>query len=76
MFLSVDPAFRVLESPVALCGEVVSGYGRGSRELGVPTANLDPAALGSALDGVTPGVYCGWASIADSEPYMAVMSIG
>ncbi len=75
-FSRADPGFCVLSAPVALCGDVVSGYGRGSRELGIPTANLDPDALGSALDGVPPGVYCGWASIAGSEPYMAVMSIG
>lgn len=71
-----DPGFRVLDPPLGLCGPVVAGYGRGSKELGVPTANLDPEALGSALDGLSTGIYCGWASIEGSEPYMAVMSIG
>ena len=44
--------------------------------MGVPTANLDAAALGSLLDGVTPGVYCGWATVNGGPVYKAVMSIG
>jgi FAD synthase len=62
---------------VRLRGTVVKGFGRGSKELGVPTANLDPEALGSSLDGVQPGVYFGWASVgASGEVYKMVMSIG
>lgn len=75
-FTNVDPLFKRLEPPVVLVGRVVSGFGRGSKELGIPTANLDPEALGSALDGVTPGVYCGWAAVDGSVPYKTVMSIG
>lgn len=71
-----DPEFRQLEPPIALVGEVVPGFGRGSKELGIPTANLDPATLGPAMDGVVPGIYCGWASVEGSPPYKAVASIG
>jgi riboflavin kinase len=51
-----------LEAPI------VRGFGRGSRQLGVPTANLDPQALaqgGLSLDpGALPrGVYFGWARV-------------
>ncbi len=58
-------------------GAVVKGFGRGSKELGIPTANLDADALGSSLDGVEPGVYFGWASVGlGKEVYKMVMSIG
>ncbi len=73
---AVDAAARVLEKPLLLAGDVVRGYGRGSSALGIPTANLDAAALGPALDGVQAGVYVGWASVSGSGPHKAVMSIG
>ena len=34
-----------LEPPWHLAGTVVKGFGRGSKELGIPTANLDEASL-------------------------------
>ena len=34
-----------VEPPWTLKGTVVKGFGRGSRELGIPTANLDSASL-------------------------------
>lgn len=49
--------------PLRLAGAVVKGFGRGSRELGVPTANLDAAALGPALVAAPAGVYAGWARV-------------
>lgn len=76
MFHVTDPDFRVLTPAVLLEGPVVAGFGRGSKELGIPTANLDPDALGSALGSVAPGVYCGWTTIDGAGPYKAVMSIG
>ena len=56
---------RVLPSPLLLRGEVVKGFGRGSRELGIPTANLDTEALeaSGALAGVEAGIYAGWATV-------------
>ena len=33
-------SFTLLEKPILLIGEVAAGYGRGSKKLGVPTANL------------------------------------
>lgn len=35
-----------------LKGEVIKGFGRGSRELGIPTANLDTIALQVNLYGL------------------------
>jgi riboflavin kinase/FMN adenylyltransferase len=68
----VDEAARVLGRPPAVRSVVVAGERRG-RELGYPTANLDPA----RLEGFLPadGVYAAWASI-DGVRYPAAVSIG
>ncbi len=47
--------------PVLLGGPVVTGFGRGSRQLGVPTANIDPVPLQDMLSGLPLGVYFGCA---------------
>ena len=69
---------RALSPPPLLAGTVVTGFGRGSKELGVPTANLDVGALGAALDGIAPGIYFGWARVGDDAraAHEMVMSIG
>lgn len=43
--LQVPEHYRLAGGPVYLGGPVVTGFGRGSKKLGVPTANIDPAAL-------------------------------
>ena len=53
---SINPILR-------LCGPVASGYGRGRKQLGVPTANLPATLFQSALEDITNGVYFGWAVI-------------
>ncbi len=55
-----------------ICGEVVSGAGRGGRDLGVRTANLAPA------DHLLPadGVYAGRATTDDGTGYPAAISVG
>ena len=35
------------------------GFGRGSRQMGTPTANIDPSGLGPALAHLPKGVYFG-----------------
>lgn len=64
------------------------GFGRGSKLLGFPTANLDPNAFREELKGVPRGVYFGWASIrnpkevSSTQPsvcnkvYKAMLSLG
>ncbi|KAI1257803.1 hypothetical protein MGN70_000847 [Eutypa lata] len=51
--------------PLHMEGEVISGFGRGSKELGIPTANLpvDVAAT-PWIESVKTGVYFGYASLA------------
>ena len=46
--------------PIPLSGPVISGFGRGSKELGIPTANLDSTGL---PQGFESGIYYGWAGL-------------
>ncbi len=67
-----------------MAGAVVVGFGRGSRDLAVPTANIDPAPLQAALAALPRGVYFGWARLdapagspaEDSQVQKMVMNIG
>jgi riboflavin kinase len=45
----------------ALCGPVSEGFGRGSRKLGIPTANLPCSLFQDQLGELPCGVYVGWA---------------
>ncbi|KAM3541200.1 hypothetical protein ARSEF1564_005891 [Beauveria bassiana] len=50
--------------PLRMEGKVISGFGRGSKELGIPTANLPvDATLTPWIGDVTSGVYFGYASL-------------
>lgn len=68
----VEEAARVLGRPPTVRSVVVEGEKRG-RELGYPTANLDPA----RLEGFLPadGVYAAWATV-DGVRHPAAVSIG
>ncbi|CAD6449385.1 2156af56-60de-4431-81d5-ca79ac8cd4e7 [Sclerotinia trifoliorum] len=48
--------------PLRMQGEVVSGFGRGSKELGIPTANL-PVTNVPWIDTAPSGVYFGYAAL-------------
>jgi len=52
--------------PVKLCGPVIKGFGRGSRELGIPTANIPPDGL-AAYPSLSSGVYYGWVGLQTSS---------
>ncbi|KAM3509929.1 hypothetical protein MY11210_006119 [Beauveria gryllotalpidicola] len=50
--------------PLQMEGKVISGFGRGSKELGIPTANLPvDATLTPWIGDITSGVYFGYASL-------------
>ena len=69
-------ADRVLPVPtIEMRGPVVKGFGRGSTQLGIPTANLDIVPLKHQVDSLAPGIYLGFASIR-GETHKMVMSIG
>ncbi|CAK7201109.1 riboflavin kinase [Sporothrix eucalyptigena] len=55
--------------PVKMEGPVISGFGRGSKELGIPTANLpvDAETTPWIADCVS-GVYFGWAVLEAARP--------
>ena len=64
--------------PLYLVGEVIKGFGRGSKELGFPTANLPLATLRGR--DVPTGIYFGWALVpaidGPSRARPTVMSVG
>lgn len=55
---------------------MVEGFGRGSKSLGIPTANLDAEKLEPFLKDLPAGVYCGFARVGDSPVYPTCLSIG
>jgi riboflavin kinase len=68
-----------LQPLLRLKGPVVRGFGRGSKLLGIPTANLDADALGPAVaHAAVSGIYVAWASVgpAPAAIHKAVLSIG
>ena len=58
----VPPLFK-LRDAVTMSAPVVEGFGRGSRLMGVPTANLDVDVVAKALEGMRRGVYFGFARL-------------
>jgi len=77
-----------LDDIVRLRGPVATGYGRGGKKLGVPTANLPESLFKTALTTVPTGVYFGWAVIEGGTgnedtikggrdvPHKAVVNVG
>jgi riboflavin kinase len=65
-----------LSQPVRICGEVIKGYGRGSKLLGMPTANLPADKYTEELSGMEMGVYVGWANVDGGPVYKTVLGIG
>ncbi|ORZ15173.1 hypothetical protein BCR42DRAFT_416560 [Absidia repens] len=76
--LLVGPETPTAPFPYKITGTVVKGYGRGSRELGIPTANLSDEALDLFPSECNTGVYYGFVQInaLKSTVYPMVMSLG
>ncbi|GER27191.1 riboflavin kinase [Striga asiatica] len=62
--------------PWHISGPVVKGFGRGSKVLGIPTANLSTEGFFDLLSEHPSGVYFGWAGLSEHGIYKMVMSIG
>lgn len=62
--------------PWYIGGPVIKGFGRGSKVLGIPTANLSAEGYSDILSEHPSGVYFGWAGLANRGVYKMVMSIG
>jgi len=78
-----EKPFSPLKSVLRFRGPVSTGYGRGSKKLGIPTANLPESLFGEALSQMETGVYFGWAVVEDDKgrngmnvPQKAVVNIG
>ena len=79
---------NVASLPIRMIGKVSKGFGRGSKDLGIPTANLDRAALlsSTAFDELPTGIYWGYGRIENPNGtstddstavvYKAAISIG
>ena len=80
--LSSKPIERkvdLLDPCVHLEGEVVKGFGRGSKEIGCPTANFNEDIVENKLpQSFNSGIYMGWARLDGVEDRVekAVVSIG
>lgn len=57
-------------------GPVIKGFKRGSKMLGIPTANISTEGYSAVLSEYPPGVYFGWAGLQNHGVYKMVMSIG
>ncbi|KAM9330094.1 riboflavin kinase [Gastrophryne carolinensis] len=57
-------------------GPVVQGFGRGSKELGIPTANFPEHVVDNLPTDLSTGIYFGWGCVGNGEVYKMVMSIG
>ncbi|XP_011027433.1 PREDICTED: bifunctional riboflavin kinase/FMN phosphatase-like [Populus euphratica] len=62
--------------PWHIGGPVIKGFGRGSKVLGIPTANLSTKGYSALLSEHPSGVYFGWAGLSSQGLYKMVMSIG
>lgn len=54
--------------PIYLRGQVEKGFGRGSKDLGCPTANLPAKVVGPGSLLTTTGVYFGFARVLPQDP--------
>lgn len=57
-------------------GVVTKGFGRGSKDLGIPTANFSEDVVSGLPSDFPTGIYHGWARVDDGPVYKMVMSIG
>uniref|UniRef100_F6VBU7 Riboflavin kinase n=1 Tax=Monodelphis domestica TaxID=13616 RepID=F6VBU7_MONDO len=57
-------------------GKVVRGFSRGSKQLGIPTANFPEQVVDNLPNDLSPGIYYGWASVGNGSVQKMVLSIG
>lgn len=64
--------------PIFLRGTVIKGFGRGSKQLGIPTANLPQDTVDQLCSETQTGIYYGLALVVgvDETPRTMVMSVG
>jgi len=62
--------------PCFIHGKVVKGFGRGSKQLGCPTANFADHVVSQLPQNFPCGVYYGWANVDNGTVHKMVMSVG
>lgn len=62
--------------PYFVQGKVCKGFGRGSKELGIPTANFNHQVIEKLPKELDCGIYYGFANVNNGPVYKAVLSIG
>lgn len=62
--------------PYFVEGKVCKGFGRGSKELGIPTANYNYDVIEKLPKELDCGIYYGFANVNNGPVYKAVLSIG
>ena len=75
--MTLSPSFN--GEPRILRGTVVRGFGRGSKQLGFPTANLESPDIKEFTNSHATGIYAGLARVMngpDSAVYPAAISVG
>ncbi|CAI5492719.1 unnamed protein product [Closterium sp. Naga37s-1] len=63
-------------TPWYIKGPVIKGFGRGSKVLGIPTANLPASSFTGHLAEHVCGIYHGWAGLKGRGVFKMVMSVG
>lgn len=76
LFYRIMSSVRKLAQPHFAKGEVIKGFGRGSKELGIPTANFPQTVVDSLPDDFGTGVYFGFANVNKGQVLKMVMSVG
>ena len=56
--------------------QVVWGFGRGSKQLGIPRANFPEQVVDNLPADLSTAIYYGWASVGSGEVHKMVVSIG
>lgn len=62
--------------PYFCVGPIIKGFGRGSSEIGCPTANLPLDVVKNLPEDLGAGIYFGWANVDNGDVHKAVLSIG
>jgi len=70
------PAAVAAALPHYAQGPIMKGFGRGSTELGFPTANFADEVIEALPEALIGGIYWGLAQVDDGQVYDMVMSIG
>ncbi|GAB6019368.1 hypothetical protein CHUAL_000956 [Chamberlinius hualienensis] len=68
--------FSVPHLPYCASGRIVKGFGRGSKQLGIPTANYSEDVVDKLPPDFPCGVYFGWAQVENGPVEKMVMSVG